>query len=200
MDHEATAPHRILASAVAPRLGYTIVASDATHYTAIEGDNEVCLFWRSPWRPKHRIEISGLFPRWGEHRELTFCPSKVAAITIAATSTVEHAEREIRHRLLPKYLLQLEQAKSQRAEFLAQTQSQHRTVDALQAAGAQPTSRVGRLALKMIEPPDDRWPRGDIEVSYDGQAVGLELHDLSPEQAVAVLRTLTNLDNQVHCT
>jgi hypothetical protein len=191
-------PLRQLAAETAKLLGYTLVPEDHDEsnrrdVAEIEGPGEICLFWFSPWRPKDRIEITGHYPNW--HDELStqvYNPRERVSITIAKGSSPEHAAREIKRRFLPGYLVQLEEAKRQRAEFHEHSAKQARIVQMLESAGARKNPRhKGRLDIEFTANDDAQHRYGDIKVcDYDG-TVDVDLRNLSAEQAAVVLRALT---------
>ena len=185
---------RTLATAAAKRLGHRVAPAkpDHDHYVVTLGDGEQSLFWSIRSYPQLRIIISGQFPRWGDRNELTLTSREPSpSITISPQSTPEHAEREVRRRLWPGYLLQLEQAIAQRAEFIAQREQQHHIVQRLEQAGAFTTSRRGHLELRLPERADERDARALLEVSSYSGSVDINLCELTVDQAILVIKALT---------
>ncbi|HKQ68403.1 MAG TPA: hypothetical protein VJT73_03650 [Polyangiaceae bacterium] len=189
-------PIRHLAIATSKLLGYTVAPEELGDFkqrdvAELHGPDEIRLFWFSPWRPKDRIEILGQFPRWyDEFSTETYHSRERFNITIAKGSSPEHAAREIKRRLLPGYLVQLEEAKQLRAQFFERGARQEQIMKRLEAVGARRAGRE-RGSLEIVLDSSEGMARyGDIKVgNFDG-TVDIKLRNLSPEQATAVLRAL----------
>jgi hypothetical protein len=190
-------PIRQLAAETAKLIGCTLVAEaqeepNRRDVAEIEGAGEIRLFWFSPWRPKDRIEIIGQYPNWHDkYSTQAYNPGERVSITIARDSSPEHAARQIKRRLLPGYLAQLDEAKRQRAEFRDRNEKQAHVVQMLESAGARRNPRQkGRLDIEFASGDDGRHRFGDFKVCDYDATVDIELRNLTPEQAAAVLRAL----------
>ena len=160
-------------------------------YILTEGSDEIRLSWRTLWRPVGRIEIAGQLPRWGDDNDQTLDLPKKPVITVRDTSSAEHAEYQIRQRLFPLYLSQLEYAKSLRSEWNERLAKQEHTVQALEAVGAlRSPRRRGLLELPFADTHEQRFPRGNITVCEFAGDIDLELRNLSLDEAMAVIRAL----------
>lgn len=190
MDPHKTKHFRELATAVAGRLGFRVEPKFSEHVVVTKGGNETCLCWRrSCGGAKDGIVITGQFPRLDCRSAAAIEPRDPLSITVPADSTADQVEQELRDRLLPAYLAQLEEVRAERAAAATYEREQDRVAQLLCAAGAERRPGHGHLQLPL---PDDRerWPRAYIEVARYSGDVTIELRNLSPEQAANVISAL----------
>lgn len=191
---------RTAAEQVALELGDGWIANDGdqlSHLAYLDGPDDARLAIRYEWNRKHRVAISGYYP----DAPYGVVNNDHHSITVNAHRGPETVAKEIRRRLLPGYLPDLEDAKAAIAKHHADT-----------AAANTLAAELGAILDARVTPADSGAPGGSGirrrqagvsiyspgklygSLNVDRYGVSVELSHVTADQARAIARILVGSD------